>query len=71
MNSLTLKDELTQFLLYTTPISGVKVEIYMHNESVWLPQKRIAELFGVDISTINEHLIKYKRLHLILIRILK
>ncbi|EHP28560.1 hypothetical protein SMGD1_0033 [Sulfurimonas gotlandica GD1] len=46
----------TEFLLYTTPNSDVKVEIYMHDETVWLPQKKIAELFGVDVSTINEHL---------------
>jgi hypothetical protein len=56
MNRLTLKDELTEFLLYTTHESDVKVEIFMHNETVWLPQKRMAELFGVDVSTINEHL---------------
>jgi len=55
-NNLTIKDELTEFLLYTTKDSDVKVEIFMHNETVWLPQKRIAELFGVDVSTINEHL---------------
>ncbi len=53
---LTIKDELTEFLLYTTKNSDVKVEIFMHNETVWLPQKRMAELFGVDVSTINEHL---------------
>jgi len=56
MNRLSLQDELTEFLLYTTPSSDIKVEIFMHNESVWLPQKRMAELFGVDVSTINEHL---------------
>lgn len=56
MNNLTIKDELTEFLLYTTPSSDIKVEIFLHNESVWLPQKRMAELFGVDVSTINEHL---------------
>ncbi len=56
MNKLTIKDELTEFLLYSTPNSDIKVEIYMHNETVWLPQKRIAELFGVDVTTINEHL---------------
>jgi len=56
MNNLTLKDELTEFLLYTTPSSDIKVEIFMYNESVWLSQKRMAELFGVDVSTINEHL---------------
>ena len=56
MKNLTIKDELTEFLLYTTKESDVKVEIFMHDETVWLPQKRMAELFGVDVSTINEHL---------------
>lgn len=55
-NNLTIKDELTEFLLYTTKNSDIKIEIFMHNETVWLPQKRMAELFGVDVSTINEHL---------------
>jgi len=56
MKELSLKDELTEFLLYTTKESDIKVEIFMHNETVWLPQKRMAELFGVDVTTINEHL---------------
>lgn len=56
MNNLTLKDSLTEFLLYTTPNSDVKVEIYLHNETVWLPQKRIAELFGVQRPAITKHL---------------
>jgi len=56
MNNLTIKDELTEFLLYTTPDSDVKVEIYMHNESVWLAQKEIAELFGVQRPAITKHL---------------
>ena len=63
MKNLTPKDELTEFLLYTTPSSDVKVEIFMHNESVWLPQKRMAELFGVDVSTINEHLKNIYKTH--------
>ncbi len=56
MNNITLKDELTEFLLYSTPNNEIKVETYLHNETLWLPQKRIAELFSVDVSTINEHL---------------
>ena len=28
----------------------------MHNETVWIPQKRIAELFGVGIPAISKHL---------------
>jgi len=46
-NQLQIKDELTEFLLYTTPDGKVKVEIFFHNENIWLTQKRMAELFGV------------------------
>jgi hypothetical protein len=53
---LSLQDEMTQFLLYSTPEKGVKVEIFLKDETVWLSQKRMAELFGVDVTTINEHL---------------
>ena len=53
---LSIKDELTEFLLYTTKDSDVKVEIFMHNETVWLPQKRMAELFGVQRPAITKHL---------------
>jgi len=56
VNTLTLKDELTEFLLYTTPNNDIKVETYLHNETLWLPQKRIAELFGVNIPAISKHL---------------
>jgi len=56
MNNLTIKDELTEFLLYTTPNNDIKVETYLHNETLWLPQKRIAELFGVDRTVVTKHL---------------
>ena len=56
MKTLSLKDELTDFLLYTTPNSDVKVETYLHNETLWLPQKKIAELFGVQRPAITKHL---------------
>jgi len=56
MKNLTIKDELTDFLLYTTPNNDIKVETYLHNETLWLPQKRIAELFGVQRPAITKHL---------------
>ena len=53
---LTMKDELTDFLLYTTPDGQVKVECVLHDETIWLTQKRIAELFGVGVPAISKHL---------------
>ena len=55
-NNLTIKDELTQFLLYTTLNSDIKIETYLHNETLWLNQKDIAELFGVQRPAITKHL---------------
>lgn len=53
-NKLTPRE--SDFLLYTTPEGNVKVEVFFQDETVWLTQKRMADLFGVDIRTINEHL---------------
>jgi len=46
----------SQIILYTTPKGDVKVEIRFEDETFWLTQKKIAELFGVDVRTVNEHL---------------
>ncbi len=53
---ITIKDELTDFLLYSAPNGEVKVEAFLHNEDIWLSQKRIARLFGVDRSVVTKHL---------------
>lgn len=53
---LTVKDEVTEFLLYSTPNSEVKVEVLLNNETLWLTQKRMADLFGVDRTSISRHL---------------
>jgi hypothetical protein len=55
-NKLKLKDELTEFLLYTTPNGDIKVEVILNDETVWLTQKAIAELFGVQVPAISKHL---------------
>lgn len=49
-------DELSEFILYTDPAGKVKVEIFVMNDTVWLTQQRIAELFGVDRTVVTKHL---------------
>jgi len=53
---LTPNDEVTNFLIYTTPEGDVKVEAFLHHETIWLTQKKMSELFGVEVNTINYHL---------------
>ncbi len=45
-----------QFLLYTAPNGSVKVDVVLKDESVWLTQKALAELFGVQLPGIDKHL---------------
>lgn len=49
-------DELSEFILYTDPAGKVKVEIFVLNETVWLTQQRIAELFDTSKQNISYHL---------------
>jgi hypothetical protein len=47
---------LNEILLYTTPNGKVKIEIYLQNETVWLTQQKIADLFGVQRPAVTKHL---------------
>jgi len=46
----------SDFLLYTTPEGDVRVDVLFQDETVWLTQKWMAKLFGVDVRTISEHI---------------
>ena len=48
--------EPNQFLLYTAPDGAVKVDVFFKDETVWLTQKALAELFGVQRPAITKHL---------------
>ncbi|OIP57037.1 MAG: hypothetical protein AUK34_10440 [Ignavibacteria bacterium CG2_30_36_16] len=50
------KEGFNEILLYTTPNGKVKVEIYLQNETIWLTQQKIAELFGVQRPAVTKHL---------------
>ncbi|MEA3493559.1 MAG: virulence RhuM family protein [Candidatus Margulisiibacteriota bacterium] len=55
-NSGNLAPRESDFLLYTAPDGDVRVDVFFHGETVWLTQKRMAELFGVEVNTVNYHL---------------
>ncbi len=48
--------EQSKFLLYTAPDGAVKVDVFFKEDTVWLTQKALAELFAVKVPAINKHL---------------
>jgi len=52
----TKPEGFNEILLYTTPNGKVKVEIYLQNETIWLTQQKIADLFGVQRPAVTKHL---------------
>ena len=45
-----------QFLIYSTPKEDVKIEAVVKDETLWLTQKAMSELFGVKVPAISKHL---------------
>lgn len=46
----------SDIIFYSTSEGNIRVEVYYEDETFWLSQKRIAELFGVEVNTINYHI---------------
>lgn len=46
----------SEIILYTTPQGNIKIEIRFEEETFWLTQRKLAELFDVEVNTINYHL---------------
>lgn len=46
----------SEIIFYSTPQGNIKVEIFFEDETFWLSQKKMAELFDVEVNTINYHL---------------
>lgn len=43
--------------VYLAPGGELQIDVRIDSETVWLTQAQLAELFGVDVRTVNEHLI--------------
>lgn len=44
-----------ELILYRTADDAVRVEVLNESETFWLDQRRMAELFCVDIRTVSSH----------------
>ncbi len=58
MNKNNLPDNQSNFLLYTGNDGKVNVDVFVQDETIWLTQKAIGNLFGKSKATISEHLKK-------------
>jgi len=52
-----IRNSTVEFLIFTVQAGDDSIEVRVEGASVWLTQKRIAELFAKGRSTITEHLI--------------
>ncbi|MBM3580087.1 MAG: virulence RhuM family protein, partial [Alphaproteobacteria bacterium] len=51
-----MKTPQSQIIIYKTKDGQTKIDVRFDGETVWLTQKLISELFGVEVHTINYHL---------------
>ena len=50
------KKQSSDIILYSSPTGNVKIEVIYSGETFWLTQKRLAELFGIEVPAISKHL---------------
>jgi hypothetical protein len=51
-----MENEKKDFIIYNTPNGEIRVDVFIQDETVWLTQKAMAELFGVQTPAISKHL---------------
>lgn len=56
MNPTNLPEKFPNFVIFKTADGKVNIDVYFHDETLWLTQKLIAELFQKDRSVITRHL---------------
>ncbi len=45
-----------QFLMYNSEDEDIKINVVMKDETIWVTQKAMGELFGVDRTGVSRHL---------------
>lgn len=56
MHPMNDQDKDNRIIIYNTENGETKIEVRMKDETVWLTQKQMANLFDKDVRTINEHI---------------
>ena len=51
-----IRNSTAEFLIFTGQAGEQSIEARYEDETVWLTQKLMAELFAVDVRTVSEHL---------------
>jgi hypothetical protein len=50
------KNSTSDIILYSSPEGSIRVEVVYSGDTFWLTQKRMAELFGVEVPAVSRHL---------------
>jgi hypothetical protein len=53
---LQIRNSTAEFLIFTQQAGEKSIEVRYEDETIWLSQRMMSELFDVDVRTINEHL---------------
>jgi hypothetical protein len=51
-----MENQQNNFLIYSTPNNNVRVDVFIQDETIWLTQKSLAELFDTSTQNITTHL---------------
>ena len=51
-----MENNQNDIIFYTTPKGNINIEVVFNNDTFWLTQKAMAELFGVEVPAISKHL---------------
>lgn len=54
--NLTIRNSTAEFLIFSSQAGEDSIEVRYQDETIWLTQKLMAELFSVDRSVITKHL---------------
>lgn len=56
MKKIQIRNSTSEFLIFTNQSKTSSIEVRYEDETIWLSQKLMSELFDVEVNTINYHL---------------